>query len=207
MIEFEVKLEVETKNLELAQIPNANDYLEFSSRENIKNFLEKNPPRNFQVQNDIYYSHPKRDLKARDELLRNRISINYARKKKHWKIISQSNLITFKGPQKGGAIKSREEIEFEANPLLWNVFSKLDYFPSFSMKKHRWECCIERENHEVLFHFDKVEGLGFYLEVEIVSSEMESKQVEWVLESVLSDFEIDDLKKVKKSYVALLQSL
>lgn len=105
-----------------------------------------------QKQVDTYFSHPTRDFKKTDEALRLRVS--------------DGMYITYKGPKKCQDAKVREEIEFPVPADAEILLAKLGFKVHHIIKKirHTYEydgctiCC------------DQVEGLGEYVEVEILNS-------------------------------------
>lgn len=104
-------------------------------------------------QEDTYYAHPCRDFRVTDEALRLRRTGRLR--------------ITYKGPKRRGALKSREEIEFQVPNEAAALLERLGFKPAFTIRKERRTyllggltiCC------------DNVEGLGEYVEVESGSEE------------------------------------
>lgn len=100
-------------------------------------------------QRDIYFSHPCRDFKERDEALRVRR-------------IKNEYFLTYKGPKLDEETKTREEIEIKVGKGIVSLLEKLGFSKLREIEKKRsfyqWE--------NLAISLDKVEGLGEFLEVE-----------------------------------------
>ena len=75
-----------------------------------------------------------------------------------------TNVITFKGPATGDAVKSREEIEFEVGDFedAALLLQRLGYLPTLSFEKRRqtWEL------DECLIELDELPHFGTFVEIE-----------------------------------------
>ena len=113
---------------------------------------------------DLYFAHPSRDFGQTDEALRLRR-------------VGEENCITYKGPKLDLQTKTRQEIElplaggkrsFEESAELLKA---LGFHPTREVCKSRQPGVIRWEGREVHLALDEVEGLGTYLELEIVAEE------------------------------------
>jgi adenylate cyclase, class 2 len=119
-------------------------------------------------QRDTYFAHPQRDFGQTDEALRIRRT-------------PQGSLITYKGPRLDGATKTRRELEL---PLVENHASAADcgsaadawaellrdlgFAPVADVRKTRTPGSVEWSGVQIETALDHVEGLGHFLELEIV---------------------------------------
>lgn len=103
------------------------------------------------AQEDVYFTHPCRDLKERDEALRLRRE-------------GSETILTFKGKKAGGMAKVREELEVgvasfkEASAIL----KRLGFVEGLVVRKRRAVYVVG----DVEVSLDSVEGLGEFVEVE-----------------------------------------
>ncbi len=109
----------------------------------------------------------------------------------------ERHIVTYKGPQQPGAMKSREEIEIVADDgeQASQLLERLGYAPTLSFEKRRetWrvdDCFVE---------LDELPRLGYFVEIE-------GPDEEAVL-SVRDALELDDRPLVSKSYVAMVAEL
>ena len=118
------------------------------------------------VQVDTYFSHPARDFRETDEVLRLRCD-------------GDTNFITYKGPKIDKQTKTRVELELELPPgeqfdqqfrQLWAVlgFQKL-----VEVKKSRKNASVNWEGASIEVAVDHVEGLGAFVELEAIAEEQE----------------------------------
>jgi adenylate cyclase class 2 len=113
-------------------------------------------------QEDIYVSHPSRDLRATDEALRIRRS-------------GPENLVTYKGPKQGGPTKTREEIEIgfepgdEGRQQMQTLFERLGFSVVAVIPKTRRLYKMVHEGLRLEVALDDVRGLGKFVEVETLA--------------------------------------
>lgn len=116
------------------------------------------------IESDQYFNAPDRDLKATDEAFRLRR-------------IGPHNRLTYKGPKRETATKTRPEIEV---PLAdgdsvaadaVRMLTSLGYKPVAVVRKTRTPYHIARDGFEVEICLDEVDSVGSFLEVEIVAEE------------------------------------
>jgi adenylate cyclase class 2 len=114
-------------------------------------------------QEDIYFVHPCRNLRERDEALRLRRE-------------GEKCILTFKGRRVGKEAKMREEVEVRVDDFeaMKNIFSQLGFEKFFTIRKSRKDFSLDGAT----ISLDSVEGLGEFVEIEIVVPSMEKDVVE-----------------------------
>lgn len=100
---------------------------------------------------DIYYQHPCRDVAETDEAIRVRVS-------------ERGRRLTYKGPRMGGRLKTRVEYEAGVDGHIEHILESLGFRPSIRVRKHR----IIYRGHGASVTLDTVEGLGCFVEVEVL---------------------------------------
>jgi len=119
-----------------------------------------------QLQVDTYYAHPARDFWRSREAFR-------------WRRRNQSNVLTYKGPQLPGPTKSRAEIELavadgEAGARSCAaLLDALGFTPIATVRKRRVTLRLGWQGWDVEVALDQVDGLGAFVEVEILCGEGE----------------------------------
>lgn len=201
MIELEVKFFLKSENIALEVSP-APSELPVDIDPAVEKLLQTSPPTVFEIQEDLYYSHSCYNIKDAGKVLRRRRNLEYIRRKKAWQITENSDRLTYKGPVKKGAFKSREETEFEAPEELWPVLHELGFKFALSVRKHRWSSELEYRGSRLTLCLDRVEHLGYYLEVEIMT-ENEEKSRE-LLSRFILNHNLDGLHEEKRSYAEML---
>lgn len=113
---------------------------------------------------DIYFAHPSRDFGKTDEALRLRKQ-------------GDSAELTYKGPRiHADGAKAREEITLKTdNPLTTQrIVERLGFKESYVLRKTRTSYLLDKLRIEI----DDVEGLGEYVELEVLTESPErSKQL------------------------------
>jgi adenylate cyclase class 2 len=107
-----------------------------------------------EVQTDTYYRHPVRDFAATDEALRVR------RTEAGWEL-------TYKGPKRGGDVKARTEHNVAAAHDPDPVLQALGFRVFATVAKTREVWMLDG----VSVAIDDVEGLGAFVEVEVVGED------------------------------------
>jgi adenylate cyclase class 2 len=110
---------------------------------------------------DVYFGHPCRDFKARDEAFRIRR-------------IGEENRITYKGPKQGGPTKTREELELsfeggrEGYRKLATLLERLGFVAVAAIPKLRRAAHVSVGKPPIALEvaLDEVAQLGLYVEVE-----------------------------------------
>jgi adenylate cyclase class 2 len=118
-------------------------------------------PADEQEELDLYFNAPDRDFGETDEALRIR----------QW---NGRTILTYKGPKLGERGKVRTELEVELkkgeeeNAVLGQILEHLGYRPTLEVMKVRtpWKSASEGD---VVVNWDKVAGLGTFLELEILT--------------------------------------
>jgi adenylate cyclase class 2 len=110
-------------------------------------------------QSDTYFQSPVRDFSKSDEALR----VRRVRSENGRNTIE----MTYKGAKKGDEMKIREEITIQVSDAQTThvILARLGFLETMTVKKHRtnWYS-IE----EVQVSLDRVEGLGTFLEIELL---------------------------------------
>ncbi|MFC1669614.1 class IV adenylate cyclase [Spirochaetota bacterium] len=136
-------------------------------------------------QDDIYFSHPSRDFNRTDEAFRIRR-------------VNDKIFITYKGPKLGEEAKSRieEEVEIDNFQSMKRIAQHLGFIEFGTVSKVREVYCLG----EIEICIDKVEKLGDFIELEIISSHREEAEKE--LFKLASTLGLDRFER--KSYLELL---
>ncbi len=131
---------------------------------------------------DVYLQHPCRDVIARDEAVRVRLSRGRAR-------------LTYKGPRiPRGDVKARIEVEAEASPEILEVLEALGFREALRVVKERIYASLPSASVTL----DRVEGLGCFVEVE--ASTGDPREVEEALRLL----GLDGRPRVTESYASML---
>ena len=115
-------------------------------------------------QRDLYYAHPVRDFAETDEALRIRRD-------------GERNIVTYKGPLVDLQTKTRREIEVPladgaaAFEQFGEILTILGFRPVRTVAKKRTPYRLVWEEQELETMLDEVEGLGTFLEIELVVDE------------------------------------
>lgn len=110
------------------------------------------------TQRDTYFNHPSRDFATTDEALRLRANDGEA-------------VLTYKGPREPGAVKIRRELELPVtSPDQWNeLLELLGFRPVAEVAKERESWHLPRDMMHVEVCCDSVEGLGEFVEIEVLA--------------------------------------
>jgi adenylate cyclase, class 2 len=116
------------------------------------------------VQTDRYFTHPARDFTRTDEALRIRTAAG-------------ASFVTYKGPKLDTATKTRQEIELPLDPRdadgarFGELLETLGFTPVATVRKSRRSFEFRRDGRGVAGALDDVEGLGTFVELEVVANE------------------------------------
>jgi adenylate cyclase class 2 len=116
------------------------------------------------VERDVYFAHPARDFAHTDEALRIRRQ-------------GSENFLTYKGPKIDIATKTRQEIDLRLPPgdeiaSSWiALLSKLGFSILGEVRKSRRKTIIAWQGRRVEGSLDEVEGLGSYVELELIAAD------------------------------------
>ncbi|MDD3976707.1 class IV adenylate cyclase [Methanomicrobium antiquum] len=139
------------------------------------------------IQKDTYFNSNQRDFAKTDEALR--IRDNEGKYE-----------LTYKGPKvKGTDAKAREEFNVDINSAenLEEIFIRLGFFKSSNVFKTREEYSYKNTT----IALDVLEGLGHFIEIEVVSDDKE-EAIE-LIDSVKSDLGIKG-ENIRESYLEML---
>ncbi len=145
-------------------------------------------------QEDVYFRHPCRDFAERDEALRLRRE-------------GESYTLTFKGRRVGAGAKMREEIEVSLQDPegAVSLLERLGFEKAFVIRKRRREFLVEG----VLVSLDDVEGLGRFVEMEVLMKGDSPEEAERLKDRLLRVSEmlgIDKSRLTTESYLEMLVS-
>ena len=136
---------------------------------------------------NTFFDTPDRTLVAQDKGLRVRRTCDFATG-------DEKYVVTYKGPQQAGALKSREEIEIRAddgdNAAL--MLQRLGYAPTLSFEKRRESWRVD----DCLVELDELPQLGCFVEIE-------GPDEEAVL-GVREALDLDRHPLVKQNYIAMV---
>jgi adenylate cyclase class 2 len=119
------------------------------------------PPRR---EADHYFNAPDRDFARTDEALRVRS-------------IGENNFVTYKGPKRDQATKTRFELEVpladgnEVAADFGRLLTHLGYRSVAVVRKTRRSAEIDRDGFTIQVTLDEVDGVGRYTELEVVAEE------------------------------------
>jgi adenylate cyclase class 2 len=144
---------------------------------------------------DSYFAHPSRDFARTDEALRLRA-------------IGLRNYITYKGPKLDATTKTRREIEIElaSGPESANqareLLQSLGFTPVATVRKSRDHYGVDWQDHPVTVALDTVDGLGNFVELEIMAAEADLEAARVSLLALAEHLELTNVER--RSYLELL---
>lgn len=177
MIEIEIKAKIDDKNDALNKIKSLGATYSHSEE-----------------QKDIYFNAPDKDYRESDEALRIRlIPIDNKVKK----------ILTYKGPKIDSQSKTRKEIEVEVSDLdkMTDILIELGFKPSAIVSKVRRIFYYD----EYTITLDKLEKIGYYMEIECVSDSQED--IEETRDNIMELFKKMNITSgfERRSYLELLE--
>lgn len=113
------------------------------------------------AQTDAYYNHPSRDFATTDEALRIRS-------------VGERNFVTYKGPKLDRTVKTRRELELPladgavAAASFGELLGLMGFRATAVVAKRRASATLDWNDTRYEVCWDEVEGLGTFLEVELV---------------------------------------
>jgi len=147
------------------------------------------------TQSDRYFNHPAHDFAQTDEALRIRS-------------VGDNHFITYKGPRFDHTSKTRQEIELplasgldEAEPYAV-LLKALKFREVATVTKLRREAAIDWQGSQVHVMLDDVQGLGPFLELEIVTTAEEVPAAQATLQSLAEALNLGTSQR--RSYLELL---
>lgn len=147
-------------------------------------------------ESDMYYNSRSHDFMETDEALRIRLSDNMTR-------LTSGCILTYKGPKMDTISMTRKELETEIGSrencdAILNCLGFVPFFPVNKLRqyyhKDRVEACV-----------DQVEGLGSFLELEIlVEKESGREEALKKIETILHDLDLSLSESTTLSYLCML---
>ena len=144
---------------------------------------------------DVYFAHPSRDFARTDEALR-------LRRK------GTANYITYKGPKIDATTKTRREIELPLAPgpaalASWTaLLEAVGFRPAGEVRKSRRKAAIPWQGRPVEASLDDVEGVGTFVEFELVAEEDAVEAAKTCIQSLARSFGLTQGER--RSYLELL---
>jgi len=144
---------------------------------------------------DAYFNAPHRDFAQTDEAFRVRR-------------IGTKNLVTYKGPRRDPATKTRTEFEVALaegpgpSEDFQRILLALGFRPVATVRKRRRVWRTQREGYELEICVDDVERLGGYVELEIVTDESELVAARAVVLQAAKELGLTESER--RSYLELL---
>ncbi|MDA0808535.1 MAG: class IV adenylate cyclase [Planctomycetota bacterium] len=148
-------------------------------------------------QADHYFNHPVRDFATTDEALRIRS-------------VGDQNWLTWKGPKLDQQTKTRREIEpalgdgSQTADEIAEVLTILGFHSVAVVRKVRRRFGIERGGRHFELAFDRVDGVGEFLEVELLAEKVDLKSAQQALKSLCGEIGLEDSAVERKSYLRML---
>jgi adenylate cyclase, class 2 len=144
---------------------------------------------------DLYFAHPGRDFAQTDEAFR-------LRRK------GDANYITYKGPKIDATTKTRREIELPLGPGLESLASwtalleAVGFRPAGEVRKSRRKAAIAWQGRQVEASLDDVDGVGTFVEFELVVEEGGVEAARTCIQSLAQSFGLTQGER--RSYLELL---
>jgi len=144
---------------------------------------------------DLYFQAPDRDLKETGEAFRLRR-------------IGTKNYLTYKGPKRDAETKTRPEIEValadgeETAVDAERMLLALGYTPVTTVRKKRRVYTFSRDGFDVEACFDTLEGVGDFVELEIIADESQYEAAKAVVLTTAEELGLTD--KETRSYLGLV---
>lgn len=152
-------------------------------------------PGELESQVDCYFAHPNRDFARSDEALRLRR-------------VGRRNYVTYKGPKLDTSTKTRHEIELElpsgesAARDAARLLELLAFGRVADVCKRRLHYTLPWEGHELGVAVDHVEGLGDFVELEIMADDDGLEAARAAIAAVADRLNLSNSER--RSYLELL---
>jgi len=146
-------------------------------------------------QSDEYFAHPARDFVATGEAFRIRT-------------VGDWNALTYKGPLLDPLTKSRRELEIEfatgtaEASRMRELLIALGFLPGGGVKKTRTHLELIGDGQTLTLALDEVDGLGLFLEIEIVAPESDWQPARDLLLAFAAELGLSTSER--RSYLELL---
>jgi adenylate cyclase class 2 len=148
-----------------------------------------------ELQVDSYFSHPQRDFATTDEALRLRR-------------VGLRNYVTYKGPKLDAVTKTRHEIEIELPPGevaagdAGKLLAALSFRSVADVYKRRVHFTLPWQGREIGVALDHVEGLGDFVELEIIADDPDVQPARDAIGSLAGHLNLSNSER--RSYLELL---
>jgi adenylate cyclase class 2 len=147
------------------------------------------------LQSDQYFAHPARDFAKTDEALRIRTS-------------GDESFVTYKGPKLDAATKTRCELELPLHPAdtegtkFAELLTALGFQPVATVRKQRRRFTIYRGEQCVEGALDEVDGVGTFVELELLASDQTLEETKRVIRELAQELRFGPSER--RSYLELL---
>lgn len=144
---------------------------------------------------DTYYAHPTRNFAETDEALRVRV-------------VGETACVTYKGPLLDAETKSRQETEIRFaggaadGRRFGGLLARLGFHEVKAVHKEREEWHLDWQGKSVELLIDRVDGLGTFVELEMLSDAAAFEEAKAALLALASTLGLRDSER--RSYLALL---
>jgi adenylate cyclase class 2 len=148
-------------------------------------------------QADHYFNHPVRDFATTDEALRIRS-------------VGDKNWLTWKGPKIDQITKTRREIEpalgdgSKTADEISEVLTILGFQSVAVVRKSRKQFELVRNGLRFEFALDRVDGVGEFLEIELLADQDQLTAAQQALKSLSDEIGLSDTSVERKSYLGML---
>jgi adenylate cyclase, class 2 len=146
---------------------------------------------------DVYFSHPQRDFRASDEAFRLRRR-------------GESNRVTYKGPKIDATTKTRRELELalpdgrEVVAQWTELLETLGFRQVGQVAKRRRKFEVDWKNRTVEGTFDEIDGLGQFIELELVVNSDDVDEAKRTIASLAAELGLASSER--RSYLQLLMA-
>lgn len=146
-------------------------------------------------QSDTYFAHPAKDFAVTGEAFRIRTA-------------DEANFVTYKGPKRQHAVKTRREIELplaggKESATQWaELLTLLGFRAVATVRKRREEGHVDWQAREVTIALDTVDGLGEFCEIELCVDEQETTTAQELIQSLAAKLGLTDIEL--RSYLSLV---
>jgi adenylate cyclase class 2 len=146
-------------------------------------------------QSDRYFAHPCRDFSQTDEALRIRTA-------------GDKSFVTFKGPKIDTTTKTRHEIELPLDAgdpggaKFGQLLHELGFRPVGVVHKRRRSFHLTEHGHRVEGALDEVDGVGKFVELELMSDQASLDEAKRTVASLASDLKLGPVER--RSYLEMM---
>lgn len=146
-------------------------------------------------QSDQYFTHPSRDFAATDEALRIRT-------------LASGSFVTYKGPRLDSTTKTRRELELPlastdaSGSQFAQLLNALGFTPLAIVHKQRRHFHMERDGWEIEGALDDVEGVGHFVELELIVDDSRLDEARAAIASLAAKLGLSGSER--RSYLEML---